>query len=645
VEARERLAQIAATGIGSHCVMAQTYPSAFVQGSIHSRFGRGVLLCDPERFDAFFGRDARGCDLTHRLFETETRNVFTEGIAVPCFDQEYEESQVTVRATDARHSPTGTSVRSSEGWILGTSSGRLVLCSTDALLFWDPNEEDEDPQRYLKLSVPPGWYRVTVLSDAGSDDPDKWQGHVEFVLAPTISKPAFARQVVEDTAPAQVSVPASQQRLTDEESDVASTGLDKNLAKAVLAQFPPSAFELFIKKLFDQDPTAAQSGMQQGSLGEGMFYQPLVNSYGDSLHSVFLLQYLPLKLFRHPQIDQLAEDPTLAPRLKVLKEKYNGKAGYFGMVSPELVKATLLRSIGFLVNMAGLAREDYFNIIIPRYSQLVRDSGLHAPITVVGSYDSFLDLSASKAHELLKEFLTDRCDGISIQLGDEGTQILPYSSQASFESGVLKSNACPYEPIIATASKRNRQLILELEDLIQKGSSEKQLETFLADHVHDIFGGRYDRIEPQIWLRFPELDIAGKERRIDLFMRNSISRDWELFEIKKPISLVREYRDGQTLVAEVANGITQLKRYARLLSAPSIKERLKKSGIEYFEPTLTLVIGRRPNILPEVWRWLLTTHQNDVRLMTYDDILAEMRGRLMSFRHLIDQLSSDPVSS
>jgi len=84
-----------------------------------------------------------------------------------------------------------------------------------------------------------------------------------------------------------------------------------------------------------------------------------------------------------------------------------------------------------------LARRDYYDVIIPQYADLVRDSGLHAPITVVGSYDSFLDLSEAKVQELLPKFLKDRCDGIAIQFTDGGARVLPYSSQASFETGVL----------------------------------------------------------------------------------------------------------------------------------------------------------------------------------------------------------------
>jgi hypothetical protein len=91
-------------------------------------------------------------------------------------------------------------------------------------------------------------------------------------------------------------------------------------------------------------------------------------------------------------------------------------------------------------------------------------------------------------------------------------------------------------------------------------------------------------------------------------------------------------------MAEVAHAITQLKRYSHLLSSRAVKEKLKRSGIEYFEPTLNLVVGRRPQISLELWRWLLTTQDKDVRLMTFDDLVAEMQNRLTGHLRFIDQL-------
>jgi hypothetical protein len=106
--------------------------------------------------------------------------------------------------------------------------------------------------------------------------------------------------------------------------------------------------------------------------------------------------------------------------------------------------------------------------------------------------------------------------------------------------------------------------------------------------------------------------------------------------------LVRSYRDGPVFVAEVAHAITQLKRYSHLLATPTVREQLKRSGIEYFEPTLNLVIGRKPQIPIEQWRWLVARHDKDVRLFTYDDLLTEMKMRLNERAQLLDKLKRPP---
>jgi len=406
----------------------------------------------------------------------------------------------------------------------------------------------------------------------------------------------------------------------------ASEAIDADLIRAILSKLTPSAFETFVTKLFHPD----EGGYDQTprDLNDSVFYQPLINSYGGSLHSVFLLQHLPLGLFNQPNLSKLSSDPTLALRLRRLKEIYNGKSGYFGMVSPELVKATQLRSLGFLINISGLPLRQYYDDIFPQYERLVRKIGLHTPTTLVGSYDSFMDFRADEVRKTLKDFLTNKTDGFVIQIRSDQSRAFYFTEQTSFESGVLEGNGCPYEPIFAAVSEKNAELVKEFEDLIRKDCSESEREKFLLAHATDIFGGKYDRIESQILLQFPQFDIAGKKRRLDLFMRNSISADWELFEIKNLIGLIRNYRNLPTMVTEVSHAITQLKNYSRLLSSPKIKETLKQLGIEYCEPTLNLVIGGKPQISSEQWNWLKAAQDKEVNIFTYDDLVSEMKIRL-----------------
>jgi hypothetical protein len=78
-----------------------------------------------------------------------------------------------------------------------------------------------------------------------------------------------------------------------------------------------------------------------------------------------------------------------------------------------------------------------------------------------------------------------------------------------------------------------------------------------------------------------------------------------------------------------------------MLSSRNVKETLKQSGIEYCEPTLNLVIGRKPQISPEQWRWLLSSQDKDVRLITFDDLFAEMKTRLAEHVRFVKQLKTD----
>jgi len=116
----------------------------FVCDLIQWRCQPGILLCDPKRVDEFFKRKARRRDLNSEFFSGEEKNVFTEGIGVALFDVQHEQCNVAVRNEHTKSHLPGKSPKSSRGWILGTKSGELVICSMDALLFWDPYEKDED---------------------------------------------------------------------------------------------------------------------------------------------------------------------------------------------------------------------------------------------------------------------------------------------------------------------------------------------------------------------------------------------------------------------------------------------------------------------------------------------------------------------
>lgn len=283
-------------------------------------------------------------------------------------------------------------------------------------------------------------------------------------------------------------------------------------------------------------------------------------------------------------------------------------------------------NIYFVTNFEGIEEDMYYSHILPKFEQLLRKINLEA-CPMVGSYDSFLSNARDETMQAFKNLVSKNKDELSISLKEDKISIDKFISDKYISKGVLKNSLNPCESIyIDEIYKTN--IIKEFETLLNSKTSESAIESFLLKNFKNIFGEQYDRIETQIWLRFPDLDIAQKDRRIDLFLRNSIERDWELFEIKKPQKLTRTYRDIPTFRSEIFYAIQQIKNYERILSQKKVREVFKKEGIEYFYPELRLVIGNKPDIEVEQWRWLKATNENRLKIITYEDLIESMKTRL-----------------
>jgi hypothetical protein len=367
--------------------------------------------------------------------------------------------------------------------------------------------------------------------------------------------------------------------------------------------------------------------MRLQDIGDGIFRQPLLDSYGESLDSAFLLHYLPLQIIQDPKGVDVTEDPLLTHRLAGVRDYYKGKVGHYGMVSEVLVKAAKLRSLAILTNFANIDKDYYQSDLIPEYHKLTQNLGLYVSSFLVGSYDSFLDLNASGTNEAFQRFLASNSEGLSIRLDETAGYVARFTYETSFE-GVLEKSRYPCEPVLANVQSEQEKILAEFEALIRSETREDVLEEFLAAYFREIFGTNYDRIETQIWLRFPDLDIAHKDRRLDIFIRNSVFNDWDLFEIKRIIPLTRTYRDAPVIAREVSYAVQQVKNYGRILSQDSVRRKFAEQGIEYYEPSLNLVVGKTPQIPHSQWRWLVSSHDREVKILTFDNLLEQMRQRI-----------------
>lgn len=132
-------------------------------------------------------------------------------------------------------------------------------------------------------------------------------------------------------------------------------------------------------------------------------------------------------------------------------------------------------------------------------------------------------------------------------------------------AGILNKDADPLSPIYVRTNTTN-QILKEFEWLLKDVSKEREMELFLQKYYKYLFGDYYDKIETQLWLRFPELDINSKDRRLDIFVRNSIEKDWELMELKRILKPIKFSQGMPIFTNKIYAAIEQLRNYGKILN-------------------------------------------------------------------------------
>ena len=415
--------------------------------------------------------------------------------------------------------------------------------------------------------------------------------------------------------------------------------MGKRFLKNFLTHLSKYAFEAFVINFFNE-PKNNYPFESFPEIGEGVFRQELLDSYGGSIHALYIIHFLPIEVFNHPK-QVIIADPSIIGKLNRIRNKYTGQLGQWGMVSPHLVPSKKLNELFFLNNFADISENKYEDIILPRYKKILNKFKVKPHFYGVGTCDSFVEKNFDGVKKAIEVLLSQKGEGLCISLQEEQLSVQRLTSEKSLFAGVSQNRKQPYEPIYINLLRKKEEVLVEFERLIKKETKESELEKFISANYNEIFGPKYNSIETQLWLRFPELDIAGKNRRLDVFLRNSVTNDWELFELKRPVKLTSNYRDVPIIAHEVTRAIQQIKNYAKILSQDAVKKKFAKEGIEYYEPSLNLVIGRTPQIPLPQWRWLLKTNEKGLKIFTYDALLAEMQLR----RNELLRMFNDPEIS
>jgi len=335
---------------------------------------------------------------------------------------------------------------------------------------------------------------------------------------------------------------------------------------------------------------------------------------------------LPFDLVADPRECRLMT-PALLQRIESAINGYFF-ARDFQIIDPLGLGGEVLTGFYMLTNISGLAESEYGKFLFPQFSEALVKLGISEDVTDgIGTPDSFFSVDPSTATRVLENFLTTNSDGIYISLyPDERPDVGFFTCETHLSAGASRQTLCPCEPV--SKVMRHSEVLSEFQENLGRDLTEAKWEAFLTRYFQEIFGPTYDRVETQIWLRLPEIESAAKAKRLDVFLRNSVIGDWELVELKRPANIIKSYRDIHTFTAEVQNAVQQVRYYDRLLRSDDVRRRLAAEGIEYYEPELKVVIGRRPAIPLRDWRWLLESCRGNVKIITYDDLISEMKARL-----------------
>lgn len=409
----------------------------------------------------------------------------------------------------------------------------------------------------------------------------------------------------------------------------------KSLLKSLISHLGREGFKMFIEELFGRYNQKGEPFYSLPNIGDGVYCRELLDSYGGSIHVIYLIHSLPFELFKEPK-KVLSVDPSMAAKLRKIRNAYSGELGYWGMVDPALTPGRKLHELYFLSNFSGFTEETSRNTFLPIYKGILKKIKLYPHLYGTGTCDSFVSKSPVESENALTNLLLTKGEGLSISLGAGEQRVDKFIGEKSLAGGISKVSKIPYQPIFLLREKE--EAICEFEHLIRTKAKETTLERFITSNYKDIFGPCYDRIETQIWLRFPEYDIADKDRRLDVFMRNSVTNDWELYEVKRTTKLTCTYRDGPVIAHEVCKAVQQVKRYEKILSQDTVKKKFAEDGIEYCFPTLNLIIGAKPEISHEQWRWLVNTNIKEIKIITFEELLKQMECRMTDRKRFLQQL-------
>lgn len=364
---------------------------------------------------------------------------------------------------------------------------------------------------------------------------------------------------------------------------------------------------------------------------EGAFYTKSESGLVSPLKlaSVFIVDYLPYELFKNPR-EIPFDNLLIRKRLISIKEEFDKSPAIFGCPCSS-VSDNIIGGIFFFNHIIGPKREFFTEVALDKYEKMLIELGMNTKkvgldISLgIGSPYSYIGNTPQSAISALK-YIESYNEQLAIEFSDQGYEVNKIRQGRYVTSGIGRVAGDIFFPCLV--KRKAYRICDEFERLLNSNPSEKILSDFIIENYRDILGYKYDVIESEVSLRFPDLDIAGKNRRVDILVHNCVENDWELIELKKKIKLSTIYRGQPVFSSEIMYAIQQLKNYYNILLQDRVREHFLREGIEYYNPSIKLIVGGQKNVSHKQWRQMLAS-TDDVHLITYDDLIKEMRTRYL----------------
>ena len=169
------------------------YLSTFVHKRLFAELN-GFVLCDPQRLVQFHGENIHHDNLLRQYTETEDGDkVCIQGIVIPVLDVEPEYYTLVVRYASSPAYLNSAPLISNHGFVLGTETGKLLLCGLGYLTNWNLAD---DLEHYVSLMVIPGWYSVEVKGGIQVSSENKENEYIyEFILTPSEKQTALTASI------------------------------------------------------------------------------------------------------------------------------------------------------------------------------------------------------------------------------------------------------------------------------------------------------------------------------------------------------------------------------------------------------------------------------------------------------------------